>query len=155
MTTLDGYEMALQGRAGPALGIAAFGSFIAGTLSVMGLMLVAPPLARYALRFGPPEYFGLLFLSLTMLISLSGRSILKGLGTGLVGILLTSIGLDPVTGLTRLTFGVTGLMRGFDLIGLTIGIFGISEREVSIPEDATSRTPHKKGLKRIRMYLIL
>jgi putative tricarboxylic transport membrane protein len=130
-TCFDGFQMTKQGRAGEALWIAAVGSFIAGTLVTFGLSIVGPGIAKLALAFGPPEYFGLLLLSLTMLISLSGKSIAKGLGTGLVGILLASIGLDPVTGLTRLTFGLTGMIRGFDLIGLTIGIFGISEILIS------------------------
>jgi putative tricarboxylic transport membrane protein len=126
-TCFDGFPMTKQGRAGEALWIAAVGSCIAGTLATFALSIIGPGIAKLALAFGPPEYFGLLFLSLTMLISLSGKSITKGLGTGLVGILLASIGLDPVTGMTRLTFGLTGMMRGLDLVGLTVGIFGISE----------------------------
>ncbi len=130
-TCFDGFQMTKQGRAGEALWIAAVGSFIAGTLVTFALSIIGPGTAKYALKFGPPEYFGLLFLSLTMLISLSGASIIKGLGAGLAGILLASIGLDPVTGLTRFGFGLTGMMRGLDLIPLTIGIFGIGEIFVS------------------------
>jgi putative tricarboxylic transport membrane protein len=130
-TCWDGFPMTKQGRAGEALWIAAVGSFIAGTLATLALSVIGPGIAKYALKFGPPEYFGLFILSLTMLISLSGTSIMKGLGAGLAGILLTSIGLDPVTGITRFGFGITGMMRGLDLISLTIGIYGIGEILVS------------------------
>jgi putative tricarboxylic transport membrane protein len=130
-TCWDGFPMTKQGRAGEALWIAAVGSFIAGTLVTLALSVMGPGIAKYALKFGPPEYFGLFVLSLTMLISLSGTSIMKGLGAGLAGILLTSIGLDPVTGITRFGFGITGMMRGLDLISLTIGIYGIGEILVS------------------------
>jgi len=130
-TCWDGFPMTKQGRAGEALWIAAVGSFIAGTLVTLALSVIGPGIAKYAQKFGPPEYFGLFILSLTMLISLSGTSIMKGLGAGLAGILLTSIGLDPVTGITRFGFGITGMMRGLDLISLTIGIYGIGEILVS------------------------
>ncbi len=126
-TTFDGFPMTKQGRAGEALWIAAVGSFIAGTLGTFVLCIIGPGTAKYAFKFGPPEYFGLLFLSLTTLISLSGSSMTKGLGAGLAGILIASVGLDPVTGITRFSFGLPGMMRGLDLIPLTIGIFGIGE----------------------------
>jgi putative tricarboxylic transport membrane protein len=126
-TAFDGFPMTKQGRAGEALWIAAVGSFIAGTLGTFVLCIIGPGTAKYAFKFGPPEYFGLLFLSLTTLVSLSGSSMIKGLGAGLAGILIASIGLDPVTGITRFSFGLTGMMRGLDLIPLTIGIFGIGE----------------------------
>jgi putative tricarboxylic transport membrane protein len=92
VTCFDGYQMALQGRAGPALGIAAFGSFIAGTLGVIGLTLVAPPLVNLALKFGPPEYFSLMILGMTMLIFLASGSIIKALMMAAFGFLLSSIG---------------------------------------------------------------
>ena len=94
VTCLDGYQMARQGRAGP-LGIAAFGSFIAGTISVVGIMLLAPPLAKVALRFGPPEIFGLLVLGFTTVTYLSGGS-KQGCGDGLFGAVLGTVGLDPI-----------------------------------------------------------
>jgi putative tricarboxylic transport membrane protein len=103
------------------------GSFIAGTLGALMLSLVGPSLAKYALKFGPPEYTGLLFLSLTAVISLSGTSLTKGLGAGLVGIIVATVGADPMTGLTRFHFGSTNLMRGFDIVPLTVGLFGIGE----------------------------
>ena len=101
MTSIDGYQMALQGRAGVALGIAAIGSFIAGTLGTLGLMLLAPPLAKVALAFGPPEYFALVLLGLTALAAVGG-SVLKGLATGVAGLLLGTIGIDPQVGVAAL-----------------------------------------------------
>lgn len=130
-TCFDGFPMTKQGRAGEALLISAVGSFIAGTIGVFGLSFIGPGIAKYALAFGPPEYFGLFILSLTLLISLSGASIIKGLAAGLIGILLTGIGIDPVTAVTRFGFGIPELMRGLDLVSLTIGIYGISEIIVS------------------------
>ncbi len=126
-TCYDGYPMTKQGRAGQALWIAAAGSFIAGTLGCIMVTLVGPGLAKYALKFGPPEYFALLFFSLTAVVSLSGASIIKGLLTGLIGLLLSCIGIDPCTGTPRFYFGLTPLMRGLEIIPLTVGIFGIGE----------------------------
>jgi putative tricarboxylic transport membrane protein len=130
-TSWDGFAMTKQGRGGEALWMAAVGSFIAGTLATLALSFIGPGIAKYALKFGPPEYFGLLILSLTLIVSLSGASLIKGLGAGLAGILLAGIGLDPVTGITRFGFGATELMRGLDLVSLTIGIYGIGEILVS------------------------
>jgi putative tricarboxylic transport membrane protein len=130
-TTWDGFQMTKKGRGGQALWIAAVSSFIAGTLGIIGMSFIGPGIAKYALQFGPPEYFGLFILSLTMLISLSGTSIMKGLAAGLAGILLAGIGVDPVTGITRFGFGITGLMRGLDLVSLAIGIYGFAEILVS------------------------
>jgi putative tricarboxylic transport membrane protein len=126
-TTLDGYQMALQGRAGPALGIAAFGSFIAGTLAVLGLMLVAVPLARVAVRFGPPEYFSLICFGLIILVHLTGGSVLKGSVMGLLGLCLSFIGLDTVTGLPRFNFGVMEFMGGIGLVPVIMGLYGVGE----------------------------
>src|ERR687892_2727216 len=92
VTCLDGYQLARQGRAGAALGIAAISSFIAGTFGVLGLMFIAPPVAKFALRFGPPEYFGLMVLGLTMVIFLTGRSVIKGIMAALVGLWLAGVG---------------------------------------------------------------
>jgi putative tricarboxylic transport membrane protein len=127
VTCIDGYEMAQQGRAGPALGIAAIGSFIAGTVSVIGLMLVAQPLANMALRFGPPEYFGIICLGLVMVTQLSQGSTIKALMMAVVGVLLGSIGLDLVTGLPRYTFGLTELVDGVSIVPVVMGLFGIAE----------------------------
>ena len=126
MTTLDGYQMALQGRAGPALGIAAIGSFIAGTLGTIGLMLLAPALARAALAFGPPEYFALVALGLTALAAV-GSSVLKGLTAGIAGLLLGTIGIDPQNGIARFDFGQTWLLDGVEFVVLTVALFGVGE----------------------------
>jgi putative tricarboxylic transport membrane protein len=126
MTSIDGYQMALQGRAGTALGIAAIGSFIAGTLSTIGLMLLAPPMARVALSFGPPEYFSLVVLGLTALAAVGG-SVLKGLTTGLFGLLLSTVGIDQQTGVARFAFDRVWLLDGVGFIVLTVALYGIGE----------------------------
>ena len=134
-TCFDGFPMTKQGRAGEALWIAAVGSFIAGTLATIWICIIGPGLAKYALKFGPPEYFGLIFFSLTALVSLSGASLRKGLGAGLVGILLATVGVDPYSGAMRFHFGSTAMMRGFELIPFVVGLFGIGEILVSAEED--------------------
>ncbi|HEX6529679.1 MAG TPA: tripartite tricarboxylate transporter permease [Burkholderiales bacterium] len=126
MTTLDGYQMALQGRGGVALGIAAIGSFFAGVLGTVGLMLLAPPLARMALAFGPPEYCMLVLLGLTALAAVGG-SVLKGLATGVAGLLIGTIGIDPQIGAPRFDFGQSWLLDGVDFIILAVALFGVGE----------------------------
>ena len=106
ITCLDGYQMAKRGRAGPALGIAAFGSFIAGTIGVIGLMLFAPTLARFALRFGPPEFFSLALMSLTLVTYVSKGSLVRSLIMVCVGLLMSLVGMDPITSRSRFTFGI-------------------------------------------------
>jgi putative tricarboxylic transport membrane protein len=127
VTCIDGYQMARQGRAGPALGISAFGSFIGGTFSVLALMVVAPPLAEMALKFGPPEYFSLMVLGLTLLAYLSSGPISKALLMAGVGLFLGTIGVDTLTGTTRFTFDTVTLMDGVGLVPVVMGIFGIGE----------------------------
>ncbi|MBP1713917.1 MAG: hypothetical protein H6Q42_2120 [Deltaproteobacteria bacterium] len=127
VTCIDGYQMAKGGRAGAALGMAAIGSFIAGTVGVIGLTFVAPPLSAFALKFGPPEYFSLTILGLMLATYLSGKSILKGMIMAVVGLLLATVGMDPVTGNTRYTFGLLILEDGFDFLTLGMGLFGIGE----------------------------
>jgi putative tricarboxylic transport membrane protein len=127
VTTLDGHQMALQGRAGPALGISAFASFIAGTIGVLGLMLLAPPLASLALRFGPPEYFALMIMGLIILTYLAQKSMVKSLMMAGVGILVGVVGLDTMTGLPRFTFGIPDLFDGVGIAPLAMGLFGVSE----------------------------
>jgi putative tricarboxylic transport membrane protein len=126
MTSIDGYQMALQCRAGVALGIAAIGSFIAGTISTIGLMLLAPPLAKAALAFGPPEYFALVVLGLTALAAVGG-SVLKGLTTGMAGLLISTIGIDQQTGVARFAFDRIWLLDGVGFIVLTVALFGVGE----------------------------
>ena len=127
VTTLDGHQMALQGRAGPALGISAFASFIAGTIGVLGLMLLAPPLASLALRFGPPEYFALMIMGLIILTYLAQKSMVKSLMMAGVGVLVGVVGLDTMTGLPRFTFDIPDLFDGVGIAPLAMGLFGVSE----------------------------
>jgi putative tricarboxylic transport membrane protein len=127
VTCLDGYQMARKGRAGPALGIAAFGSFIAGTLSTVLIMLLAPPLSTFALKFGPPEFSALVFMGLTMVSYLSRGSLQKALMMAVVGLLLGCIGTDIVTGRERFTLGIATLIGGLDIVPIVMGLFGISE----------------------------
>jgi len=134
VTCLDGYQMARQGRAGPALGIAAFGSFIAGTIAIIGLMLLAPPLSQFALKFGPPEYFTLMVLGLTILIYLAHGSMPKALLMACFGIVLGLIGLDSINARPRLTFEKLELMDGVGLVPIVMGLFGISEVLLNIEQ---------------------
>lgn len=143
-TCIDGYELAKQGRAGPALGIAAISSFVAGTLSLVGLTFFAPVLANVALAFGPPEYFALMFMSLSLVISLSGRAILKGLIGTALGLLAAMVGQDPLTGGARLTFGSEELMAGVNFISVIIGLFAIGEVLVNVEEAAAYIYEKKK-----------
>jgi putative tricarboxylic transport membrane protein len=127
VTCLDGYQMARQGRAGPALGIAAFGSFIAGTLGVVGLMLVAPPLAEMALKFGPPEYFCLMIMGMTVLTFLASGPMWKALLMAAVGLFLGCIGMDTMAGAMRFTWDIIELSDGVGLVPVAMGLFGVSE----------------------------
>jgi putative tricarboxylic transport membrane protein len=140
VTCLDGYQMARQGRAGPALGIAAFGSFIAGTFAIFGLMLMAPPLSKLALSFGPPEYFSLMFLGMTILIYLAHGSMLKALLMATLGIVLGLVGLDSINARPRLTFGRMELMDGIGLVPIVMGLFGISEVFLGIEKEIRRKT---------------
>jgi putative tricarboxylic transport membrane protein len=127
VTCLDGYKMARQGRAGPALGISAFGSFIAGTFSILGLVALAPTLADFALRFGPPEYFALMIMGLTVVAYLARKSMVKALMMTVFGVVLGCIGLDPITATPRFTFGMLDLTDGIGLAPVVMGLFGIAE----------------------------
>ena len=135
ITCLDGYQMAQKGRAGVALGIAAFGSFIAGTISVIGLMLVAPPLAKFALAFGPPEYFSLMLMGIVILIYLASGSILKALMMAVFGLLLGTIGMDSISATQRLTFGLLELSDGVGLIPAIMGLFGVAEVIANVEQE--------------------
>jgi putative tricarboxylic transport membrane protein len=136
MTCIDGYAMTRNGRAGPALAIAAVGSYIAGTVSVVALMLLAPPLANFALRFGPPEYCALLLLGLLALAYMSGGSILKALAMAALGLLLGMIGIDPMTGFFRFAYGVVELGDGIGVVPVAVGLFGLSEILLTAGEEA-------------------
>jgi putative tricarboxylic transport membrane protein len=137
VTCLDGHEMAKKGRAGAALGIAAFGSFIAGTLGLVGLMLFAAPLARFGLEFGPPEYFGVIFLGLSLIVYLSQGSIIRSLIMGGVGLILSCVGMDRIAGSPRMTFDLLELWNGIDMVSLGMGLFGISEILITLEETAS------------------
>ena len=140
VTCLDGYQMARQGRAGRALGISAFGSFIAGTLSIFGLMLLAPLLASMALQFGPPEYFSLICLGLTLLTYLASGSIIRAFMMAAFGIITGCIGQDPHTGSSRFVFGIPDLLDGIGLAPFVMGLFGISEVFLNIEQQLKDRS---------------
>ena len=127
VTCIDEYQIALKRKAGAALGIAAIGSFVAGTVGILGMTLFAPMIAGFALSFGPPEKFSLAVVGLLMAVTLSGASVVKGLVMLALGLLLASVGLDPISGKTRFSFGVIELQSGFDFVTLAMGVFGLGE----------------------------
>jgi putative tricarboxylic transport membrane protein len=127
VTCLDGYRMARQGRAGAALGMAAFGSFIAGTVGVIGLMCLAPLLGKAALSFGPPEYFALTLAGLTLVSYLSQGSMVKALIMAILGLLAGTVGMDPISGAERFTYGTLTLRDGLGLVPVAMGLFGVAE----------------------------
>ena len=127
VTCLDGHQMAKRGRAGPALGIAAFGSFIAGTFSVIALSVVGPPLSKVALKFGPPEFFALMVVGIMILTFLSSGSMIKALIAASIGLLLAGVGMDPISGKYRFTLNLQILLDGVGLVPCVMGLFGISE----------------------------
>lgn len=135
ITCLDGFQMAKQGRAGEALAIAAIGSFVAGTFGTTIIMFAAPAFAEIGVKFGPPEYAWLMIFGLTGIASFSGESILKGIICATMGAMLAAIGIDPVTGLQRLTFGWTPLIGGLEVVSIFMGLFGVSEMISSIDAD--------------------
>lgn len=134
VTTFDGYQMARQGRAGIALGIATIGSFVGGTLSVVGLMVLGPVLANYALAFGPPEYFALMVLALSLITAFTGKSLTRGLISTVFGLLLGCVGDDVISGDPRLTFNISGLLDGIQFLPVAVGLFGVSEMIESLLE---------------------
>jgi TctA family transporter len=127
VTAIDGYQMAKQGRAGPALATAALGSFFAGTVATLLLAFFAPPLARAALNFGAPEYFALIVLGLLVSIALAHGSILKALAMIVLGLLLGMVGQDIYTGQPRFTFGIRELYSGLNFVSVAVGVFGVAE----------------------------
>jgi len=132
VTCLDGYQMARKGRAGPALGIAAFGSFIAGTITIFFLIFLAPTLAGLALKFGPPEYFGLMVLGLSLIVYLARGSIVNALVMVCFGLILGTVGLDQMTAMPRFVYKIVTLMDGIGLVQVVIGLFGISEVFINV-----------------------
>ena len=162
ITCLDGYAMAKQGRAGPALAVAAIGSFFAGTVAIMGLVLVALPLTALALRFGPPEFFALIVLGLSLVTGLAGKSLLRALIAAVFGLLIAMVGIDPVVGAPRFTFGVTELLDGFNVVPVAMGLFGIAEILINaeggpsqvFPTSFRSLMPSAKDLKDSAMPVV-
>jgi len=126
-TVLDGYPLMKQGKARKALKMALVASFIGGIISAITLILVAPQLAKVALEFGPPEYFSLALFGLTIIAVVSAKNLIKGLISAFFGILINTVGLDPVGGVSRFTFGISNLQSGFPLIPALIGLFAVSE----------------------------
>jgi putative tricarboxylic transport membrane protein len=141
----DGYPLAQQGRGGPALGIAAISSFVAGVMGVIGLVFFAPLLADQALAFGPAEYFALMMLTLTVIVNLSGNSIIKGLIMGLSGYLLSLVGMGPASTQARFTFGIEPLTAGIEMISVIIGLFAIAEVFHSFGEHESKAPSPKLG----------
>jgi len=136
ITMIDGYKMAKQGRGGVALTGAAIGSFIGGTFATICLMLLAKPVVRLALKLGPPEYFALMIVGLSMATGLAGKSMVKALIMTVFGALLALVGMDPVAGTPRLTFGSVYLLEGVELLSVVMGLFGMSEVLLSLEEKA-------------------
>ncbi len=127
ITCLDGYEMAKKGRAGAALSIAAIGSFFGGTVATMGLVVLALPLTKIALKFGPPEFFALMLVGLSLAASLAGRSLVRAMISTVLGLIISMVGIDPVMGVPRFAFGQKALLDGVGIIPIAMGMFGIGE----------------------------
>lgn len=132
VTCLDGYAMAKLGRAGPALSIAAIGSFIGGLVATVGLVFLALPLTRLALTFGPPEIFSLLLIGLVLVTALASQSLVRALIAAVLGLLFAQVGIDPIMGMQRFTFGQMELMDGLQIVPVVMGLFGISEILLSV-----------------------
>lgn len=126
-TTFDGHPMAARGEAGKALGIGIVASFFGGLISYIVLMLLAPFIAKFTLQFGPYEYFSIGLFSLTMIVSLSSGSLVKGVLSGMIGLILAFVGIAPITSFTRFTFGISELNAGFSMIPMLIGLFAVAE----------------------------
>ncbi|VVT15269.1 tripartite tricarboxylate transporter permease [Rhizobium sp. EC-SD404] len=144
VTAIDGYEMAKQGRAGPALATAALGSFFAGTVATLILAVAAPPLARAALNFGAPEYFSLIVLGLLASIALAHGSVLKALAMIVLGLLLGMVGQDIYTGTPRFTFGFFELYSGINFVSVAVGVFGVAEILRNLENETTREVLVKK-----------
>jgi len=144
VTCIEGYPMARQGRAGPALGISAFASLIAGTISIIGVMISAPLISEFALKIGPPEFFSLMLLGLTLVTYISHGPVIKALMMAALGLVLGTVGLDNVSGLPRFTLGIKYLLDGVPLVPFAMGLFGISEILVNLEETLHAEIYQKK-----------
>ena len=127
VTAIDGHAMTRAGRGGPALAVAAIASFVGGTLSIFGLVLFAPLLAGWAIRFGPAEYFALMVFAFSALSSFAGGSLVRAMASTAFGLWLATVGLDPNSAIPRYTFGRIELLDGMDFVVVTIGLFAVSE----------------------------
>jgi len=148
VTCLDGYKMTLKGRGGAALFISAWGSFIGGNLSVIGLMFLAPMLANFATKFGPPEMFAVLLVAFMLLGSLGTGSFFKTMPMVILGLFIGTIGMDPLTGTFRFTHGIRDLFDGIGFVPVALGVFGIGEILIST-EESLSRVIHKVKLREL------
>jgi putative tricarboxylic transport membrane protein len=148
-TMNDGYPMAQKGLAGKALGATITASFIGGIFSILVLIFLAPTLAKIALAFGPAEYFALGIFGLTILPSLSEQSIAKGLIAGILGVMVSTVGVDQITGESRFIFGNVNLLGGIPLIPVLIGVFAISQVIKNTPETPFFQRPKALKVKRI------
>lgn len=131
VTTFDGYQMALQGRAGSALGISAIGSFFGGILGTFGLIFIAVPLAEFSLKFGPAEYFSLIIMGMLTIVFVGGQSIIKSLMSAVIGLSVGVVGTDVVQGAPRFVYGIPELMDGVSFVVMVMGVFGVGEVLVS------------------------
>ncbi|MFD2922870.1 tripartite tricarboxylate transporter permease [Halobacillus naozhouensis] len=148
ITSMDGYPMAKQGRAGVALGLSAIGSFIGGVVAIIGVTLVAPQLVQFALSFGPPEFFALIVFGMTMVVGLAGKSIIRGMIAVLIGLILAVFGMAPSSGVVRFSFGITHLIDGFNFVTIAMGLFGLSEILLGLEQQLKKpeKPPVVKGL---------
>jgi putative tricarboxylic transport membrane protein len=145
ITCLDGYQMAKQGRAGQALAIAAIGSFIGGLAATAGLVLLAGPLTRLALKFGPPEFFALMLVGLSLVTGLAGHSLVRALISAILGLLVAMVGIDPVMGAPRFTFGNLNLLGGIDVVVVAMGLFGVGEILMGLERKGGDAALHAKA----------
>jgi putative tricarboxylic transport membrane protein len=127
ITTIDGYAMTKIGKAGAALTIAAVGSFVGGTIATIGLVAAAKPLGELGLLVGPPEFFALMVVGISLLVALAGKSMVKAVISGALGLLISMVGIDPVAGAPRFTFGMDRLLDGVSFVAVIVGVFGLSE----------------------------
>ena len=145
VTTIDGHQMALQGRAGPALGIAALGSFFAGSMATLLIALAAPPLAAIALQFGPAEYFSLMVCGLIAAVVLARGSLVKAIAMVVLGLLLGLVGTDINSGIRRFNFGMTGLADGIEFVALSMAIYGIAEVVYNLEKQRAASVVSKRS----------
>jgi putative tricarboxylic transport membrane protein len=146
ITTIDGYAMTKIGKAGAALTIAAVGSFVGGTIATLGLVAAAKPLGELGLLVGPPEFFALMVVGISLLVALAGKSMVKALISGALGLLISMVGIDPVAGAPRFTFGSDNLLDGVSFVAVIVGVFGLSEI-LSYRKDSKTAAVHAPGMR--------